>query len=96
MQTSFLKYLALRLATAALAVVGGVVLLLSLTLLIPGSPAAILLGPRATPELIAALNVQMGLDLPLPQRLFEILRRSGPRRSWHRHPHKPAGAGCHP
>ncbi len=72
MQTSFLKYLALRLATAALAVVGGVVLLLSLTLLIPGSPAAILLGPRATPELIAALNVQMGLDLPLPQRLLKF------------------------
>jgi peptide/nickel transport system permease protein len=72
MQTSFLKYLSLRLATAALSVVGGVALLLSLTLLIPGSPAGILLGPRATPETIAALNAQMGLDLPLPQRLLNF------------------------
>jgi peptide/nickel transport system permease protein len=51
-------------------------LLLSLTQLIPGDPATVLLGPRATPEAVAALNVQMGLDLPLPMRLTQFLARS--------------------
>jgi peptide/nickel transport system permease protein len=55
------------------AVVGAVALLLSLTLLIPGDPATVLLGPRATPEAVAALNAQMGLDLPLPVRLGQFL-----------------------
>lgn len=48
-------------------------LLLSLTLLIPGDPATVLLGPRATPETVAALNAEMGLDLPLPTRLVQFL-----------------------
>ena len=56
-----------------MAVVGAVALLLSLTLLIPGDPATVLLGPRATPEAVAALNMQMGLDLPLPLRLLRFL-----------------------
>jgi peptide/nickel transport system permease protein len=55
------------------AVIGAVALLLSLTLLIPGDPATVLLGPRATPEAVAALNAQMGLDLPLPVRLGQFL-----------------------
>jgi peptide/nickel transport system permease protein len=50
-----------------------VLLLLSLTLLIPGDPATVLLGPRATPETVAALNAEMGLDLPLPTRLVQFL-----------------------
>ena len=56
-----------------MAVIGAVALLLSLTLLIPGDPATVLLGPRATPEAVAALNAQMGLDLPLPVRLGQFL-----------------------
>lgn len=56
--------------------IGAIVLLLSLTLLIPGDPATVLLGPRATPEAVAALNAQMGLDLPLPMRLVQFLARA--------------------
>ena len=56
--------------------VGAVLLLLSLTLLIPGDPATMLLGPRATPETVAALNSEMGLDLPLPTRLAQFLDRA--------------------
>ncbi len=56
--------------------VGAVALLLSLTLLIPGDPATILLGPRATPETIAALHAPMGLDLPFPTRLAQFLGRA--------------------
>ena len=42
--------------------------------LVPGDPARILLGPRATPELIASMSARMGLDLPLP---VQILRFFG-------------------
>lgn len=51
---------------------GAIALLLSLTLIIPGDPATILLGPRATPELVAALTQRMGLDLPLHLRLVHF------------------------
>jgi len=44
--------------------------------LIPGDPATVLLGPRATPAAVAALNAQMGLDLPLPLRLLRFLGRA--------------------
>ena len=43
-----------------------------MTLVIPGDPATILLGPRATPELVAALTQRMGLDLPLHVRLLHF------------------------
>jgi peptide/nickel transport system permease protein len=38
----------------------------SLTLLIPGDPARVMLGDQATPEAIAALHTELGLDDPLP------------------------------
>lgn len=38
------------------------------TALAPGNPAAVLLGNMATPERIAAVTRQMGLDQPLPTR----------------------------
>ncbi|HKQ94253.1 MAG TPA: ABC transporter permease [Aestuariivirgaceae bacterium] len=73
MSASLLRILAVKLAGAVVAVVGAVLLLLSLTLLIPGDPATVLLGPRATPETVAALKTQMGFDLPLPLRLVHFL-----------------------
>lgn len=72
MTDSTLRYLGLRLATALAAVLGAVTLLLSLTNLIPGDPATLLLGPRATPELAAALRERMALDLPLVERIFHF------------------------
>src|SRR5699024_2052907 len=38
--------------------------------LLPGDPARAILGQQATPERIAALNAQMGLDVPPVQRYF--------------------------
>lgn len=35
--------------------------------LVPGDPARVLLGEEATPETVAALHAQLGLDKPLPQ-----------------------------
>lgn len=53
-------------------VLGVVIVMIAVTLLflmihsLPGDPTAVLLGPRATPELKAELHAQMGLDDPLP------------------------------
>lgn len=40
---------------------------------IPGDPAVVLAGERATPEQIAALREQLGLDRPLPLQYFAFL-----------------------
>ena len=37
--------------------------------MVPGDPARILLGPRATPALIESMSIQMGLDKPLPMQI---------------------------
>jgi peptide/nickel transport system permease protein len=61
-----LRPLVLR-ALAGLAVVWGVVSLVFLLLhAAPGDPAALLLGPTATPAQIAAQRDALGLDRPLP------------------------------
>jgi len=59
-------YLIRRVLLAAAIVVVAVTLLFVMIHSVPGDPAAIILGPRATPELIAALHEKMGLDDPLP------------------------------
>lgn len=41
--------------------------------LIPGDPATVLAGERATPEQIVALKAQLGLDRPLPFQYFAFL-----------------------
>ena len=39
--------------------------------LLPGNPAALMLGPEATPEEITSLSRTMGLDRPIPIQFFE-------------------------
>ncbi len=68
-------HLAFKLATALLAVAGSVVLLMGLTRLIPGDPATVILGSRATPEAVAALNARIGLDKPLIEQVFAFVGR---------------------
>ncbi len=41
--------------------------------LVPGDPARIQLGPRATPEAISALTHQLGLDQSLPQQYWDFV-----------------------
>lgn len=60
------KYLVRRLALAAVIAALSVTLLFIIIHMIPGDPARTMLGPRATPELIAHLHLRMGLDRPLP------------------------------
>ncbi len=47
--------------------------LFSLIYLLPGDPASVMLGPRATPELVAELNERLHLDQPIPVRLYHYL-----------------------
>lgn len=65
--------LALRLASTVLVLLGAALLLFALTLAIPGNPAQVLLGPRASPEAVAQFTEAMGLDRPLPVRLATFL-----------------------
>lgn len=62
-----------RLGLRAVLVAFGVVLATFLLLqVVPGDVATALLGSRATPENVAALRAQLGLDLPLLQRLGNL------------------------
>lgn len=73
-----LRRIGSRLATTALVLVGAVALVFALTLVIPGNPAQVLLGPRATPEAVQAFSQAMGLDRPVAERfalfLWNVLR----------------------
>jgi peptide/nickel transport system permease protein len=73
---SLTRYGAGRLVTALLVLVGSMALLCSLTLIIRGDAATILLGPRATPAAIATFREQMGLNLPLYERLFVFFKHA--------------------
>ncbi|MER8989661.1 ABC transporter permease [Mesorhizobium sp. M0843] len=54
----------------AIAIIAVAVTLLFLTIrAVPGDPAAVMLGPRATPEMKALLHQQMGLDKPLIEQI---------------------------
>lgn len=55
--------------------VGVVLAVFFLLRLVPGDPARMILGERATPESIAALRAQLGLDLPLAQQLLDFVGR---------------------
>ena len=52
---------------------GVLIILFSLTYLLPGDPASAMLGPRATPELVAELNARLHLDRSMPVRLYYYL-----------------------
>ncbi|MER8708501.1 ABC transporter permease [Mesorhizobium sp. M1088] len=58
-------YLCKRLLLAVTIIVTAVTLLFVMIHAVPGDPAAILLGPRATPEMKAQLHEQMGINKPL-------------------------------
>ncbi|QIM17325.1 ABC transporter permease [Leucobacter insecticola] len=54
---------------------GVVVAVFFLLRMVPGDPAAMILGERATPASLAALRQQLGLDLPLWQQFIDFLAR---------------------
>ncbi|MGP5165106.1 ABC transporter permease [Arthrobacter rhombi] len=63
----------LRLLQALPVVFGVTLVVFFMVHLIPGDPAQSLLGAQATPERVAALSQQMGLDQPLVQQYWQFL-----------------------
>jgi ABC-type dipeptide/oligopeptide/nickel transport system permease component len=61
-----IRYLVRRIAQVAPVLLGVALISFSILHLIPGDPAAILADPQATPEDIAVIRRQFGLDDPLP------------------------------
>ncbi len=64
-----LKYIIKRALWVIPTLLGVLIILFSLTYLMPGDPASAILGPRATPELVAEINQRMHLDRSMPVRL---------------------------
>jgi peptide/nickel transport system permease protein len=67
------RYLLWRLAQTVPVIIGVSIVVFMLVRLIPGDPAISVLGSRATPQLIARVREQLGLDLPLWQQYFSYL-----------------------
>ena len=70
-----LVYLIKRIGLAILIIISAVTLLYLMIHAVPGDPATVMLGPRATPELIEALHIKMGLDKPLPVQIVSFFGR---------------------
>lgn len=64
-----LKFIARRSLLALLILFLAVSLLFAMIHMMPGDPASVILGPKASPELKAELSQRMGLDQPLPVQL---------------------------
>lgn len=67
------RFLARRLALAALVVVGVGVLTFVVARVVPGDPASTWAGPRARPEQVEAARQELGLDRPLPVQIVKYL-----------------------
>lgn len=68
-----LRYLTLRLFSAALVILGVTSLVFLLLHLVPGDPVEVMLGESASPADRTALRAALGLDLPLWQQWFNYL-----------------------
>src|SRR5690625_8020010 len=65
-----LTYLLRRIATLLLVLFGVSILSFAVMPLVPGSPARARPGVQATPQAVATLERQLGLDRPLPEQSF--------------------------
>ena len=73
MNRIILLLLARRIALALLSLLAVSVVVFAITAVLPGDAAQEQLGQEATPEALAALRAQMGLDVPAPQRYVRWL-----------------------
>jgi peptide/nickel transport system permease protein len=72
---SLTGYVVRRLLQLVPIVLGVTVLVFFLIHLVPGDPARTMLGTHATPQKVALLHRQWGLDKPLPVQYWRFLRR---------------------
>lgn len=70
-----LAYAVKRIGLAVVITALALVMLISTIQFIPGDPAAVLLGPLATPELRQAFHVEMGLDQPVVVQIARFFGR---------------------
>ena len=66
-------YMCKRIVLGVVIVIVAVSLLYSMIHLVPGDPVKIVLGPRASPELQAAIHEKLGLKDPLPVQILNFL-----------------------
>lgn len=71
-----IRYILVRLLQTIPVLFGISVVVFFLVRLIPGDPAVAALGSRATPQLIARVRDQLGLDLPIWEQYFNFLRNA--------------------
>ena len=69
------SYTLRRLAQVLPVAIGVTIVTFLLVHLVPGDPAATVLGQRATPQLIAQLHKEWGLDRSLPEQYWLFLQR---------------------
>jgi ABC-type dipeptide/oligopeptide/nickel transport system permease component len=69
-----LNYAIKRVALAVLILCVVMVAMYAMVFLVPGDPASLALGPRATPELKRALTARMGLDQPIYVQVWRFFR----------------------
>ncbi len=67
-----LKFITRRSLLALLILLLAVSLLFAMIHMMPGDPASVILGPKASPALKAELNQRMGLDQPLPVQMVRF------------------------
>ena len=67
------RYIAQRLLLLLPVLFGTSIVIFLLLRLIPGDPAAVILGLRATPERLAIVRDELGLDLPIHQQYWQWL-----------------------
>lgn len=68
-----MTYLLKRLGLAALVLFLVMALLVLLVQFVPGDPARIILGNHATPDLIAQVRTNLGLNQPIPQQVWSFV-----------------------
>jgi peptide/nickel transport system permease protein len=69
-----LRQIGKRLATAIPSLIGVVIVTFILTRVLPGDAASYFAGPAATPQAIAEVRHQLGLDQPMPQQFVRYVK----------------------
>ena len=68
-----LAYALQRLGLGVLIVLVAMAMMFGMVFLVPGDPASVALGPRATPEMIAQFRTEMGMDRPVAVQFLRFL-----------------------
>ena len=70
-----MEQVARRLVISVPVLFGVLVLGFGLLILVPGDPAIVMAGPTATPDVVARIRTEMGLDEPVPVQFWHYLSR---------------------